>query len=107
MISSRARAIRRAPRRRSPTCSRSRRRSSRSFPEGTGLDAFPGKTGAKSAIWKEWDKFKQIPVALQGYEAKLAAAIKIGDKATVGAALADTGKNGCDACHSDYREKIS
>ena len=30
------------------------------FPEGTGLDAFPGKTGAKPDIWKEWDKFKTI-----------------------------------------------
>jgi cytochrome c556 len=77
------------------------------FPEGTGLDAFPGKTGAKPAIWKEWDKFKQIPVALQGYEVKLAAAIRSGDKAAIGAALADTGKNGCGACHSDYREKVS
>ncbi|HWI29172.1 MAG TPA: cytochrome c [Stellaceae bacterium] len=77
------------------------------FPAGTGLDAFPGKTGAKPAIWQEWDKFKAIPVALQGYEAKLAAAIKGGDKAAVGAELANTGKNGCGACHGPYREKLS
>jgi cytochrome c556 len=77
------------------------------FPEGTGLDAFPGKTGAKPDIWKEWDKFKMIPVSLQGAEAKLAAAIKSGDKSAVGEELINTGKNGCGACHGSYREKIS
>jgi cytochrome c556 len=77
------------------------------FPEGTGLDAFPGKTGAKPDIWKEWDKFKTIPVSLQGAEAKLAAAIKSGDKSAVGEELINTGKNGCGACHGSYREKIS
>lgn len=77
------------------------------FPAGTGMDAFPGKTGAKPDIWKEWDKFKMIPVQLQGLEQKLAAAIKTGDKAAVGAQLANTGKNGCGACHTNYREKIS
>ncbi|HUC66966.1 MAG TPA: cytochrome c [Stellaceae bacterium] len=77
------------------------------FPEGTGLDAFPGKTGAKPAIWTEWDKFKMIPVALQSAEEKLAAAIKSGDKSAVGEQLINTGKNGCGACHGSYREKIS
>lgn len=77
------------------------------FPPGTGMDAFPGKTGAKPDIWKEWDKFKLIPVQLQSLEQQLAAAIKTGDKAAVGAQLANTGKNGCGACHTNYREKIS
>lgn len=77
------------------------------FPPGTGMDAFPGKTGAKPEIWKEWDKFKAIPAALASEEQKLAAAIKSGDKAAVGAQLGDTGKNGCGACHTPYREKLS
>jgi cytochrome c556 len=77
------------------------------FPAGTGLDAFPGKTGAKPEIWKEWDKFKEIPAALQGYEQKLADAVKGGDKAAIGAQLANTGKNGCGSCHTNYREKLS
>lgn len=77
------------------------------FPPGTGMDAFPGKTGAKPDIWKEWDKFKQGPVALRAEEEKLAGAIKSGDKAAVGAQLATTGKNGCGACHTPYREKLS
>ena len=77
------------------------------FPPGTGLDAFPGKTGAKPAIWQEWDKFKAIPPELLADEQKLAAAIKTGDRAAVGAQLANTGKNGCGACHTPYREKLS
>jgi cytochrome c556 len=77
------------------------------FPPGTGLDAFPGKTGAKPAIWQEWDKFKAIPPELLSDEEKLAAAIKTGDKAAIGEQLANTGKNGCGACHTPYREKLS
>ena len=77
------------------------------FPAGTGMDAFPGKTGAKPAIWTEWDKFKTLPGALADEEKKLDAAIKTGDKAAVGAQLANTGKNGCGACHTPYREKLS
>ncbi|HXZ02147.1 MAG TPA: cytochrome c [Stellaceae bacterium] len=77
------------------------------FPAGTGMDAFPGKTGAKPEIWKEWDKFKEIPLTLAGEEEKLAAAIKSGDKAAIGAQLGNTGKNGCGACHTPYREKLS
>ncbi|MGO8920992.1 MAG: c-type cytochrome [Stellaceae bacterium] len=77
------------------------------FPPGTGLDAFPGKTGAKPEIWQEWDKFKAIPVTLAGEEEKLAVAVKSGDKAAIGAEIANTGKNGCGACHTPYREKLS
>jgi cytochrome c556 len=77
------------------------------FPPGTGMDAFPGKTGAKPDIWKEWDKFKGIPAMLQTEEQKLADAIKSGDKAAIGAQLANTGKNGCGSCHTPYREKLS
>ncbi len=77
------------------------------FPPGTSTTDFPGTTGAKPEIWKEWDKFKLIPAALKGEEEKLAGAIKSGDKQAVGAQLANTGKNGCGACHTPYREKIS
>ena len=77
------------------------------FPAGTGMDAFPGKTGARPAIWSEWDKFKAIPPVLADEEKKLADAIKSGDKAAVGAQLANTGKNGCGSCHTPYREKLS
>jgi cytochrome c556 len=77
------------------------------FVPGTGMDAFPGKTGAKPEIWKEWDKFKAIPAVLKAEEDKLADAIKSGDKAAVGAQVANTGKSGCGSCHTPYREKLS
>jgi cytochrome c556 len=77
------------------------------FPAGTSMTDFPGKTGAKPAIWAEWDKFQKIPAELKVEEEKLAQAIKGGDKQAVGAQLAATGKNGCGACHTPYREKLS
>jgi cytochrome c556 len=77
------------------------------FPAGTSTADFPGKTGAKPEIWKEWDKFKMVPAQLKSEEEKLADAIKSGDKQKVGEQLASTGKNGCGACHTPYREKIS
>jgi cytochrome c556 len=77
------------------------------FPPGTGMDQFPGKTGAKPAIWTEWDKFQKIPAELKVEEEKLAEALKSGNKDAVAAQLAATGKNGCGACHTPYREKLS
>jgi cytochrome c556 len=76
------------------------------FQPGTSSAEFPGKTGAKPEIWKDWDKFKAGPAALKADEEKLAAAIKTGDKPAIGAQLAETGKNGCGACHTTYREKL-
>jgi len=77
------------------------------FPPGTSMADFPGKTGAKPEIWQQFDKFKTIPAVLKTEEDKLAAAVKSGDKAAIGAQLANTGKNGCGACHTPYREKLS
>lgn len=77
------------------------------FPAGTSLAEFPGKTGAKPDIWKEWDKFKAGIPTLQAEEQKLVDAIKTGDKAAIGAQLGATGKNGCGGCHTPYREKLT
>ncbi|HEV2551219.1 MAG TPA: cytochrome c [Stellaceae bacterium] len=77
------------------------------FPPGTSMADFPGKTGAKPEIWQQFDKFKTIPAVLKTEEEKLADAVKSGDKAAIGAQVANTGKNGCGACHTPYREKLS
>jgi cytochrome c556 len=77
------------------------------FPAGTSLTDFPGKTGAKPDIWKEPDKFKAVIPVLEGEEHKLVDAIKSGDKAAIGAQLGATGKNGCGACHTPFREKLT
>ncbi len=77
------------------------------FQPGTSMADFPGKTGAKPEIWTEWDKFQKIPPVLKSEEEKLAQAVKSGDKQAAAAQLAATGKNGCGACHTTYREKLS
>jgi cytochrome c556 len=77
------------------------------FPPGTSMTDFPGKTGAKPAIWTEWDKFKTLPDGLKTEEEKLLTAVKSGDKTAIGAQLSATGKNGCGACHTPYREKLT
>ena len=77
------------------------------FPRGTSTADFPGKTGAKPEIWQQFNKFKTLPAVLKTEEEKLAAAVKSGDKAAIGAQVANTGKNGCGACHTPYREKLS
>ena len=76
------------------------------FVPGTSSTDMPGKSNAKAEIWTDWDKFKAIVPVLQDAEMKLADAIKSGDKAAMGAALANTGRNGCGACHSQFREKL-
>lgn len=76
------------------------------FAPGTSMAEFPGKTGAKAEIWKEWDQFKAKIPPLEAQEQKLVDAIKSGDKAAVGAQLAATGKEGCGGCHTPYRVKL-
>jgi cytochrome c556 len=76
------------------------------FVPGTSSADLPGKSNAKPEIWTEWDKFKAIPPVLQEAELKLAAAIKTGDKGMIGPAIGNVGKNGCGACHSNFREKL-
>jgi cytochrome c556 len=77
------------------------------FPKGTGMAEFPGKSGAKPAIWTEWDKFLEHQKTLVSEAEKLATATKSGDKAKIAEQFANTGKNGCGGCHTPYREKLS
>jgi cytochrome c556 len=76
------------------------------FPAGTGMEEFPGKSGAKPAIWTETDKFAAAQQNAQVKANALAAAAKSGDKAAIEAAFADMGKNGCGGCHKTFRQKI-
>jgi cytochrome c556 len=76
------------------------------FPPGTGMAEFPGKSGAKPAIWSEWDKFKAAPQASVTQEEKLLAFIKAGDKQGVSTQVKATWDDGCQVCHIPYREKL-
>lgn len=76
------------------------------FPPKTGMAEFPGKSGAKPAIWTEWDKFQAADKNALEKAQTLATAVKGGDKAAIEAAFGDMGKAGCGGCHTPYREKI-
>ncbi|MGH6989010.1 MAG: c-type cytochrome [Stellaceae bacterium] len=76
------------------------------FVPGTSTADLPGKTYAKPNIWTDWKKFSaQIP-HVQDLEAGLGAAVKKNNKPEILAAIGNLGKNGCGACHSDYRAKM-
>ena len=76
------------------------------FAEGTSEADFPGKTGAKPAIWADWEKFKTIPPILAAEEQKMAQVIKTGDRQAVGQQISQLGKNGCGTCHTPFRTKL-
>src|SRR5262249_45287126 len=76
------------------------------FPKDTGMQQFPGKSGAKPAIWTEWDKFSAAAKAAEGKAEALNTALKGSDKAAIQAAFGEVGKNGCGAWHSPFREKL-
>ncbi len=69
------------------------------FLEGTDQSA---NTKAKPEIWKEWAKFKDAQVKLQGETVKLVAAAKGGDKGALQAAFGGVG-GACKNCHDPYR----
>ena len=69
------------------------------FIEGTDQSA---DTKAKPEIWKEWAKFKEAQVKLQGETPKLLTAAKSGDKAALQAAFGGVG-GACKNCHDPYR----
>ncbi|MBV9863060.1 MAG: cytochrome c [Alphaproteobacteria bacterium] len=76
------------------------------FPAGTGMEQFPGKSGARPVIWTDWDKFQSAQNDAEAKAKMLLAATKGTDKAAVAAAFADLGKNGCGGCHQTFREKL-
>lgn len=75
------------------------------FPAGSGMDKWPGKSYAKPVVWSESDKFAAAAKNAHAKAEALAAALKGGDKAAITTAFGDMGKNGCGACHTEFREK--
>ena len=61
-------------------------------------------TKAKPEIWKEWAKFQEIAVKLQGETPKLLAAAKANDIKAIQAALGGVGGS-CKTCHDAYQSK--
>ena len=76
------------------------------FPPGTGGPNPTGDYVAKPAIWADWNKFLDAQKAAASKADALLVAVNGGDKAAIEAAFNDLGKNGCGACHTNFREKI-
>lgn len=73
------------------------------FPEGSG--PMDGETEALPAVWEKPAEFKEVTMAFVAATEKLAMAAKSGDKGEIGAALGMVGKDGCKACHDNFRQK--
>ena len=71
------------------------------FPKGSGAAA--GKTRAKDEIWSDWDGFTKAAKALETESAKLIEVAKGGDMKAIAAQVAAMGKDGCGACHKEFR----
>jgi cytochrome c556 len=76
------------------------------FPPGSDGASPDGKYAAKPVIWTQWDKFLGAQKTAAAKADALLAAVKSGDKAAIQVAFADLGKNGCAACHEDFRETL-
>lgn len=62
-----------------------------------------GKNRGKPDIWMNWDGFVEKAETLEEKSAALVTAFEGGDMGAVQAAVGDMGKNGCGACHDDFR----
>jgi cytochrome c556 len=72
------------------------------FVPGTAMGEAP-KSKAKPEIFRDKNKVKTLVANLQVLERKLLETVKDGDPAAVRAQLVATYREGCTACHSDYR----
>ena len=76
------------------------------FPKGTSSEDLGVKvSGAKPEIWARWSDYGKAADALSTESRRLAAAIRGGDRPTVGKQLGMTGKIGCGGCHQPFRTK--
>ena len=76
------------------------------FPQGSGMDAYPGKTGAKPEIWANLKEFQAGAARLEEESLKLFQAAQGGDKQAIAGQFAALGKNACGGCHTRFRQKL-
>lgn len=70
------------------------------FPEGS----THRKSKAKKAIWRNFGDFTARAQNLERLAGEFVQAAKAGDETAMTAAFKKLGKEGCSACHEDYRE---
>jgi cytochrome c556 len=76
------------------------------FVAGTSTEDMPGKTHAKPDIWKEKAKFEAFEKITVARAEALDAAAKSGDKQKIAAAYAALNRDGCSACHNQFRASL-
>ena len=78
------------------------------FPAGTGLDKYPGATGAKPVVWEKAGDFKAAAMELGKHAEELVKVASAADagKAGIGAAFGAVGKMGCGGCHRTYKQDL-
>lgn len=79
------------------------------------MDAYPGKSFAKPAIWTDHDKFVAADKSALTAAETLNTALKGGDKAAITAAYANMGRDfwgtsspnpgACGTCHATFTQK--
>lgn len=74
------------------------------YPKGTARGDYDEKmTRALPKIWEDWSGFEARSKALADEASKLATIAAAGDADAIKAQFGMVGKNGCGACHKDYR----
>ena len=77
------------------------------FPAGTGMnDGIAAPTGAKPAIWSDWNGFESRSRDLASAAAKLVDLVASGDKGAIETQFQQIGRNDCGGCHQTFREKL-
>jgi cytochrome c556 len=74
------------------------------FVPGTSMADAPNVSWAKPEIWADKAKFDAAFKNAVAEAEKLGSAVKTGDKDKIQAQFADTGKNGCGGCHTQFRQ---
>lgn len=77
------------------------------FPEGSGPGGPEGDTDALPAIWESWGDFQAKAENMGKLAGELAATARAGDPLSTAQAFAKLGKEGCGACHENFRKKSS
>ena len=69
-------------------------------------DADNSHSYALKSVWEKPDEFAAASKKLEELASKLAETAKTGDVKASLAAFADMGRNGCGACHNEFRQKM-
>lgn len=73
------------------------------FPKGSDSNSLPGKSAAKPEIWDNPEDFQQLEHALAVGSSDLRKMVDAGDTGKIQDSMRSLAKNGCGACHENYR----